>query len=273
MFFTGNEKFFFDYPGVCLIFNSGELSLVEYGRNEILGSVRTESINPHVVSVRINERRLPGASQNKRLAYLLDPHTVQVLDLINGKSIAIVHHDSRVDWLELSETGSRMLSRDKRSRLWLSDDNGGHNLLLTGVTYVNWIVGSDVVVAQSSMNLVVWYNVDAPDAATFIPIKGDVMDIIREGGKTSVIVEENGTEVLYLLDEGLIEFGTALHDNDFGRVVLFLEELGDKPHTEAMWENVANNAMNGRYDNITKLFTQKKKKKNYFIFCISEHLL
>lgn len=35
-----NERFFFDYANVCLIFNAGELSLVEYGENIILGSVR-----------------------------------------------------------------------------------------------------------------------------------------------------------------------------------------------------------------------------------------
>ncbi|OXU27721.1 hypothetical protein TSAR_004638 [Trichomalopsis sarcophagae] len=244
---NGSEKFFFDYPGVCLIFCAGELTIVEYGRNEILGAVRTEAINPHVVSVRINERRLPGQPDNKRLAYLLDPRTVRVVDLANGNvEVALVVHDARIDWLELSETGRRLLSRDKRGKLWLSDDQGGHTLLLNGTSFVSWVVGSDVVVAQSGSNLAVWYNVDAPDAATFIPIKGETMDIVREGGRTSVLVDDNGVEVAYLLDEGLIEFGTALHDNDFGRVVLFLEELGDRPQTEAMWENVANNAMNER---------------------------
>jgi intraflagellar transport protein 172 len=36
----GNEKFYFENENVCMIFNAGELSLVEYGNNEILGSVR-----------------------------------------------------------------------------------------------------------------------------------------------------------------------------------------------------------------------------------------
>ena len=34
---------------VCMIFNAGELSLVEYGENEILGMVRTEFMNPHLI--------------------------------------------------------------------------------------------------------------------------------------------------------------------------------------------------------------------------------
>lgn len=53
----GNEKFYFENDNVCLIFNAGELSLVEYGKNDILGSVRTEFMNPHLISVRINDRR------------------------------------------------------------------------------------------------------------------------------------------------------------------------------------------------------------------------
>lgn len=76
-----HEKFYFENPSVCLIFNAGqfqfhrkisngfyldtacdffsnigELSLVEYGDNFILRSVRTEFVNPHTISVRLNER-------------------------------------------------------------------------------------------------------------------------------------------------------------------------------------------------------------------------
>ena len=32
-----------------MIFNAGELTLVEYGNNEILGCVRTEFMNPHLI--------------------------------------------------------------------------------------------------------------------------------------------------------------------------------------------------------------------------------
>ncbi|KAK0173296.1 hypothetical protein PV328_006513 [Microctonus aethiopoides] len=239
----GTEKFFFEYPGVCLIFCTGELTIVEYGRNEILGSVRTEAVNPHVVSVRINERQVVGMPDNKRIAYLLDPKTVRVIDFISGSTISIIGHDARVDWLELSETGHRLLSRDKKGRLWLCDEKGNRTLLLTGTGFASWVPGSDVAVAQTGNKLAVWYNVDAPEAATLLSIRGDAIDIERDNGKTTVIVEEAGARINYPLDEGLIEFGTALHDNDFGRVILFLEEMGDKTQTEAMWENVAKNAM------------------------------
>ncbi|KAF7993474.1 hypothetical protein HCN44_010069 [Aphidius gifuensis] len=239
------EKFFFEYPGVCLIFSCGELNILEYGKNELLGSVRTEAVNPHVVSIRINERQTLENQDNKRLAYLLDSKTVRITDLSSGSTICIINHDARVDWLELSETGHRLLSRDKKSRLWISDDKGIRTLLLTGTGFASWVPGSDVVVAQTAKKLAVWYNVDAPDAVTLSSINGDAIDIERDSltGKNNVIVEESGTRVSYPLDDTLIEFGTALHDNDFDRVIAFLEQLSDKSQAESMWENVAKNAM------------------------------
>lgn len=107
-----HERFYFENPNVCLIFNVGELSLVEYGENIILGSVRTEFVNPHVISVRLNERG--STSNNKKLAYLLDIKTICVVDLISQITIAQVSHDSKIDWLELCETGYKLLFRDKK---------------------------------------------------------------------------------------------------------------------------------------------------------------
>ncbi len=74
------------YPGilflqVCMIFNAGELSLVEYGQNEILGSVRTEFMNPHLISVRLNERKQRGVEDNKKMAYLIDIKTIAIRKL------------------------------------------------------------------------------------------------------------------------------------------------------------------------------------------------
>ena len=59
-----------------MIFNAGELSLVEYGVNDLLTSVRTEHTSPHLISVRINERRHRDDPSCKKLAYLIDLHTI-----------------------------------------------------------------------------------------------------------------------------------------------------------------------------------------------------
>ena len=37
------------FSQVCMVFNAGELSLIEYGQNEVLATVRTEFINPHLI--------------------------------------------------------------------------------------------------------------------------------------------------------------------------------------------------------------------------------
>ena len=48
-------------------------------------------------------------------------------------------------------------------------------------------------------------------------LQGDIVDLERANGKTEVLVDEGVTTVSYTLDEGLIEFGTATDDGDYGR--------------------------------------------------------
>ena len=61
-----------------MIFNAGELTLMEYGASELLGSVRTEFMNPHLISIRINERKQRDTEPCKKLAYLVDIHTISI---------------------------------------------------------------------------------------------------------------------------------------------------------------------------------------------------
>ena len=56
--------------------------------------------------------------------------------------------------------------------------------LLNYCQYVQWVPGSDVVVAQSRGNLCVWYSLSAPERVTMLPIKGDVEGIERVNGRT-----------------------------------------------------------------------------------------
>ncbi len=62
---SGKEKFDFSNPGVSMVSNSGELTLVEFGSNEPLGNCRTEFVKPSLVSVRISQNM-------KVVAFLLD---------------------------------------------------------------------------------------------------------------------------------------------------------------------------------------------------------
>ena len=55
------------------------------------------------------------------------------------------------------------------------------------------------------------------DATLCILCQGDVVGLERGGGKTEVMVTEGVTTVAYTLDEGLIEFGTAIDDGNYTR--------------------------------------------------------
>ncbi|KAM7325225.1 hypothetical protein ACRRTK_015478 [Alexandromys fortis] len=188
----GNEKYFFENENECMIFNAGELTLVEYGSNDSLGSVRTEFMNPHLIrtlkktlakpilpylvvscfSVRINERCHRGMEDNKKLAYLVDIETIAIVDLIGGYSIGTISHESRVDWLELNETGHKLLFRDQKLRLHLYDiESCSKTMILNFCSYVQWVPGSDVLVAQNRNSLCVWYNIEAPERVTMSSIR------------------------------------------------------------------------------------------------------
>lgn len=83
-----------------MVHNAGELSLVEYGCNKVLGTCRTEHVSPYLISIRLNDV-LP-ASQNsaqedvKKMAYLIDLHTIRILDLVRQAIITNVHFSGQL---------------------------------------------------------------------------------------------------------------------------------------------------------------------------------
>lgn len=92
-------------------------------------------------SVRLNERKQRGVEDNKKIAYLIDLKTIAIgevisitdsliklvdsadpcllssVDLVKGYNLGTISHDSKIDWLELNETGSKLLFRDKKQRV------------------------------------------------------------------------------------------------------------------------------------------------------------
>lgn len=247
---SGTEKFFFDNPTVCMIFKAGELSVVEYGCNELLACARTEFMSPHLISVRINtpdenDVYAPAMGELKVIAYLLDLMTIRVVDLVTNTTLATISHDTRIDWLELNPNGAnRLIFRDKRRQLYLYDiEQQSRVTLLNYCNYVQWVPDSDVVVAQNRGQLCVWYSINAPDRVTLHEIKGDIEDIERSNGRTCVIVDEGVNMVEYELDEGLISFGSCLERGQYAKAVDLLEELPLTPETEAMWRSLADASM------------------------------
>lgn len=65
---------------------------------------------------------------------------------------------------ELNSRGSHLLFRDKAHQLHLFNlATQQRSSLLGFCQYVQWVPGSDVVVAQSRTNLCVWYSINNPD--------------------------------------------------------------------------------------------------------------
>ncbi|GMT33310.1 hypothetical protein PFISCL1PPCAC_24607, partial [Pristionchus fissidentatus] len=243
----GNEKFYFDNANVCLVVNVGEITIVEYGTDGAIGWIRTELTSPHLISIRLAERGVLGEDPSKKIAYLLDPSTIAIMDLKSGVQEHTIPHGNSIDWLELNETGRKLLFRDKRQRVHLVDLSGSdlkQSNLLSFCTYCQWVPTSDVIVAQSADMLHVWYNSDHPDQITTVSIKGEVEAVLRDADRTEVIVQESTAKVAYELDNTQIEFGTALENLDFERAVAFLEKTrGDSSDTYSMWRQVGEMAL------------------------------
>lgn len=112
----------------------------------------------------------------------MDMKTICVVDLLTQLTIAQITHDSKIDWIELSETAHKLLFRDKKMRLVLVDIMSSKKQTLLGkVSFVQWVIQSDVAVAQSDASLAVWYNIDMPEHVTMISVRGEAMEVVREG--------------------------------------------------------------------------------------------
>ena len=111
----------------------------------------------------------------------MDAKTICVVDLISQMIIGQVNHETKIDWIELSETAHKLLFRDKKMRLIVIDIyTGKKQTLLNNISFVQWVPQSDVVVAQSNSNLAIWYNIDLPEHLTLMPIRGEVLEVVRE---------------------------------------------------------------------------------------------
>jgi intraflagellar transport protein 172 len=246
---TGKEKFEFNNPGVCMIFSQGELALVEFGNNEILGYCRTEYIHSNLISVRISQGLIGvGKVQSiKVIAYLIDLNTIYIQDLQTQTLIANLTHDSKIDFLELNKNGNKLIFRDRKRHLYLYYIFENKKVtLLNFCGYVQWVPNSEVLVAQERKSVFVWYNVDDPDKVKLIPVKGEVEEVRRREGKTEVLVEEGNNIQTYLLDDGLIAFSTAVDEKDLNKAVKILENLEMNTETETQWKTLAKLAISSK---------------------------
>ena len=238
-------RFSFDYENVVLISAVGELFLVQLGQNKILRSVRTDFTSPHLLSVRIQDVNINNETQLQRgnnsdsvkvFAYLLDAQTISVIDLVTGLQLCIWSHSQRIDWMELNESGTKLIYRDKTLKLLLlnivshgtsSSVNNSQSspfeqcctvLLMNNCAFVQWVPGTDVLVCQCKDKLYVWYDLMTSPPVIHSIVGGEmneVLDIERANGLTTVRMTMANSDIV--LDEVLLEFDTAIDDGDLER--------------------------------------------------------
>jgi intraflagellar transport protein 172 len=203
-------------------------------------------MSPHLLSLRYFDSKI-GKDPIRKIAYLVDLQTINILDIMTNTVVATINHDNKLDWLELSTKGDMLLYRDTKKQLHLYTVQTQKRVtLLSFCSYVQWVPDSDVVVAQSKSDLCIWYSINSPDRVTTFPIKGEIQTIERIDGKTDVVVDEGVNTVTYTLDEGLIEFGAALENHDYDRGIRLLENLDMSPETITMWKTLSDLALKDR---------------------------
>ncbi|CAH2091146.1 unnamed protein product [Euphydryas editha] len=223
------ERVYAAVGGACLLHRAGELSVLEYGLDRVLHTVRTERVNPHVLSVRINEGQKVEGRDRKHLAYLLDRQTIAVVDLVTGVQLGQWWHEARVDWLELNESGHLLLLRDTRRRLALLRlDTGEKEIIASGVGFVQWIENSDAVVAQTPTHLLIWYSAWEPQSV--------------ELAECSATALQPGAARL-ALDEHRLEFNTALRSGDLEGCAQYLDSVGSTADVAQLWRQLAEQAL------------------------------
>ncbi len=92
---------------MCGIYDSGELSVVEYGSSEVLGSWRVTRVSHYILSISLQSHLRPKACI---VAHLEGKRNIKVTELVSGATLASFEHAAKVDWLVSSITPSPMRS-------------------------------------------------------------------------------------------------------------------------------------------------------------------
>ncbi|OWR45456.1 osm-1 [Danaus plexippus plexippus] len=238
----GGERIYAAVGGACLLQRAGELvswSTALIGYYKLFPDVRTERVNPHVLSVRINEGR-KTEEERKHFAYLLDRQTIAVIDLVTGVQLGQWWHEARVDWLELNESGHLLLFRDTRRRLaLLRIDTGDKEIIASGVSFVQWIENSDAVVAQTPTHLLIWYSVWEPQCVEMSECGGGSAVSVSERR----VVLEGGQIQAIVLDEHRLAFNSALRSGDLQDCAQYLDAVSRSADVGTLWCQLAEQAL------------------------------
>ena len=262
---NGNEKYDFNNNNTCLVYVNGEIAVIEYGNSEIVGYFRTDFPHPNLISAKISSNKNKNI---KIIAFLVDPYTIYVQDLLTLTIMTNHVNDSQIEYLEFNQNGSKLIYRDANKNLnLLFVKEGKKATLLPLCGFVQWVPNTDVLVAQANKNLVVWYNIDNYQNPKTIPIKGSIEEVQKSKGKYEVYINEasdnfnfsttnfsnngsvnanNDSVKKIFLDENLINLSLAIEDRELSKAVLILESLPQNNETSIYWKSLGKIAIEER---------------------------
>ncbi|EAY11272.1 selective LIM binding factor, putative [Trichomonas vaginalis G3] len=239
---TINERFVFIDDIAVLVWNTGELTVVELGKADPLAAIPTQYASSYLLSLRFGAKILRGNA--KILAYLVDSKTIRIIDVETQNTVGTVQIQSKIDWLELNVSGTMLLFRDSKRSLYLYNIVSRQlNGLINLCSYAQWVPEANVIVAQSKKSLYVYYSPSSPDEVRVSDIEGDVVDIQRSGTKTTVTIQNAGSCQNYPLDGSFIAFSAAMESKKLRESAQILMQMGDTCTARSLWEELAQAAM------------------------------
>lgn len=234
--FSEEEDYNFENENLVLIKNREEISAIQLGRDEILGSIRTDFFHKKLLCGSVYP--LTGATQRRLLCYLLDTQTVCILDLNSKMNVCLVEHGSMISGLQLDVTGNKLLFKDSNKEVFLFDTRTKKkSSLAKNVNFWGWVVRSDVILCQSAEKLLVWYSSEHLSNWQTLSLPGKVVRVDTTPKETRVISLHGNLESSLPLDGLLIRFNFAMKKRDFAECLSILKE----DHSEGTafhWKNL-----------------------------------
>ena len=224
---SGEEKFDVNNYGICLVYVNGEIAVIEFGNNEIVGYFRTDFSHPNLISAKIEKKKDKNIYE---IAYLIDRLTIYIQDLISQNNILSYTNDSDIEFLEFNKTGNKIIFRDKKRKLNLLKINENKKItLIINCNFVQWVPNTQVLIAQNHKNLYVWYNIDIFLEPKIYTINGNVENVQRKNGKIEVnyIDNQEGIGNKLFLDENLVNLSIAIEERELNKAISILNNLSN----------------------------------------------
>eukprot|EP00557_Chaetoceros_sp_GSL56_P012269 CAMPEP_0176476364 /NCGR_PEP_ID=MMETSP0200_2-20121128/11_1 /TAXON_ID=947934 /ORGANISM="Chaetoceros sp., Strain GSL56" /LENGTH=694 /DNA_ID=CAMNT_0017872025 /DNA_START=1955 /DNA_END=4036 /DNA_ORIENTATION=+ len=231
---SSEVSFSFHDTNACLISSNKKLSVIQYGKDDLLGTFNTDFTALSVVSLRTNSSENDFV-ESSQIAFLSDTKNIRIDFLDKYKSPLNIYHHHAIEFLELSDICRYCLFLDENSDLYVFDITIRIKLhLVSNCKYAQWVPLTNAVVALSQKSMYVWYNVKYYDIPVTRDVEGDITDIVCEEGKVQVHVSSGTTHKVFTLQEEFLQFSVAIDAKDIHTCVDLLANIENSPMLDSM---------------------------------------